>query len=78
MNVGLTKRVKTEASSMLTQLSGEVPMWVTTDRRHKQWWAISGRRVGNGGKAQGGAGNALDETHSYTEHEWKHRAGPPR
>ena len=53
--------------------------WVTTDRRHKQWWAISGqRRVGNGGNTQGGAGNALDETHSHTEDEWKHREGPPR
>ena len=61
----VTNGVKTEASSVLTQLSWEAPTQATGDRRHKQWWAISGRRVGNGGNTQGGAGNAVDETHLH-------------
>ena len=66
MSMGGETEARNRPSTMLTQLSGEV----TTDRRHKQWRAISGqRRVGDGGSSQGGAGNALDETHSQNTDE---------
>ena len=49
VSMGGETEARNRPSTMLTQLSGEV----TTDRRHKQWRAISGQRwqqPGWGGK----------------------------
>ena len=50
-----TKQIDNRPYSMLPQLLGEV---VTTERSHKQWGAISGHRVGNGGNTQQGGKRA--------------------